>query len=72
MLPGDYYAIDKSVQLVEIYKQSEEYRRVRERIDPVLKNVVEETKRESMAQKAIRKMFTRELYATSFLWQVCI
>ena len=58
--------------LAESYRQSEEYRELRERIDPVLQNVVEEKRKEPMARQVVRKMFTRDLYATSFLWQVVV
>ena len=58
------------VRLEESYRQSEEYRELRERIDPVLQNVVEEKRKEPMGRQVVRKMFTRDLYATSFLWQV--
>ena len=58
------------LKLAESYRESEEYRELRERIDPVLKNAVEEDRRESMGKQVVRKMFARELYATSFLWQV--
>ena len=58
------------VRLVESYRKSEEYGELRERIDPVLQNVVEEKRKEPLGRQVARKMFTRELYATSFLWQV--
>ena len=58
--------------LEESYRQSEEYRELRERIDPVLQNVVEEKRKEPMGRQVVRKMFTRDLYATSFLWQVIV
>ena len=61
---------EKMVRLVESYRKSEEYGELRERIDPVLQNVVEEKRKEPLGRQVARKMFTRELYATSFLWQV--
>ena len=61
---------EKIVRLVESYRKSEEYGELRERIDPVLQNVVEEKRKEPLGRQVARKMFTRELYATSFLWQV--
>ena len=58
------------VKLSESYRQSEEYRELRERIDPVLQNVVEEKRKEPMARQVVKKILARDLYATSFLWQV--
>ncbi|CAI8000347.1 Broad substrate specificity ATP-binding cassette transporter ABCG2 [Geodia barretti] len=63
---------EKMVRLVESYRKSEEYGELRERIDPVLQNVVEEKRKEPLGRQVARKMFTRELYATSFLWQLLI
>ena len=56
--------------LAESYRQSDEYRELRERIDPVLQNVVEEKRKEPMARQVVWKMLTCNLYATSFLQQV--
>jgi ATP-binding cassette subfamily G (WHITE) protein 2 len=63
---------EKMVRLVESYRKSEEYGELRERIDPVLQNVVEEKRKEPLGRQVARMMFTRELYATSFLWQLLI
>ena len=61
---------DEMVKLVERYRESEEYQELRKRIDPVLQNVVEEKRKEPLGRQVARKLLTRELYATSFLWQV--
>ena len=57
--------------LVESYQKSEEYQELRKTIDPVLKNLHEEKKNEKMPTRIVKEVIKRDLYATSFFWQVC-
>ena len=56
--------------LVEIYRKSEEYQELRKTIDPVLNILHEEKRNEKMSKRVVKQVLKRELYATSFLWQV--
>ena len=61
----------KKFNLVESYQKSEEYQELRKTIDPVLKNLHEEKKNEKMSTRIVKEVLKRDLYATSFFWQVC-
>ena len=59
--------ISNSLSLREIYLRSDEYSSLRARIEPIL---VEEKRRKSVNRYSFQNKVTRELYSTSFLWQV--
>ena len=61
----------KSVKLLDSYHKSIQYQDLRKRIDPVLGNMHEERKREGRASRIADKVFGKQMYATTFLWQVC-
>ena len=61
----------KKVKLAETYCKSVEYQDLRKRIDPMLQNVREENKKETMAQRIQRTLCGQQSYATSIFWQVC-
>ena len=58
------------INLLEIYRTSPEHQALRKTIDPVLQNLHEEKIKEHVAKRMVKKVIRRELYATSFLWQV--
>ena len=60
------------VNLLEMYRTSPEHQALHKTIDPVLQNLCEEKSKEHVAKRTAQKVIKRELYATSFLWQVNI
>ena len=58
------------VNLLEMYRTSPEHQALHKTIDPVLQNLREESSKEHLAKRMAQKVYRRELYATSFLWQV--
>ena len=77
--PGQEESADISVVencdkcgLVEKYRVSAEFQKLRKSIDPLLQSVHEESKNERTAEKVMKHVLKRELYATSFLWQVSL
>ena len=63
-------ANSEKFNIVKSYQKSKEYQELRKAIDPVLINLHEEKKIEKMFTRVVKQVFNRELYATSFFWQV--
>ena len=60
----------KKVKLAEAYCKSVEYQDLRKRIDPMLQNLREENKKETMAKRIQRTFCGQQLYTTTVFWQV--
>jgi ATP-binding cassette subfamily G (WHITE) protein 2 len=59
----------QSMKLLDSYHKSIQYQDLRKRIDPVLGNMHEERKHEGRASRIADKVFGKQMYATTFLWQ---
>ena len=58
------------VDFTSRYLQSEEYRQLRAKVDPIFDGLQQEEKASGMADRFINKKQNSIKYATSFLWQV--